>query len=427
MNFNLVRDPWIPALDVWGKTRLYSLREIFLNAYDLRDLACTAPGEQAAMTRLLIALATRAWNGKAGYAEQVAAYLSQYEGRFELFGPQPFLQAPPAATKALTSRTVALLRSGVPAGNNVSMGGQHFDARPQAITPAQAARALITSNHYAISSGKSAFGHSLDAPASRAATFTLCARTLLITLQANVTACVKGDTPIWEEGDPTEWGHPRARKAPGMVRAVAWPWRACTLRPDEDGLVRWIAYAAGDTPIPGQDSMMATLTSKKEEAYAPKIEDTVDNLLARLLEANALPANVQAYLAAADGSVTHVAVAGQVTNQSAVLDMVYERRPVAEFSCDPARVAATKATQNAVWSAIYQLRPTLKPGEVRELGYRAGLHTLHLRGEIWQDAGLNVRRITERLPRSSRSWEAGAVAKAVLGARRRDFLSGGEV
>lgn len=418
---NLVYDPWLPVLYKDGCVALRSLDAVFREAADIRDLASTAAGEHAALTRFLVAIATYAWQTGEGDMATILGHLAEYAPRFELGGEAPFLQAPPRTTAALPEKTVALLRSGVPSGNNVSMGGVHFDNHPHPLTPSQAARALITANHYAVSSGKSAFGHTVDAPAARAAAFILHGQDLLTTIRANTLPAAEGDTPIWAQPDPTDWGKPRARHAPGLVRSVCWPWRAVTLVWSGNE-VRWVKFAAGDTAIPAQDPMFGRLLSKKGDPFAPKLEGDPLGLLTRLFEAeqsDALPANIRAYLGSPVEGVTHFRIAGQVTNQSAVQDVLDVRYPISDLYPSPESAASRSAVMNALMTALYSLFPSLKPAQAHQDAAR-----LLPPSRDWESADSALRIALDRLPRLPRLRPAAVAARAVFRAKRRVFEEG---
>jgi len=106
-HFNLIDEPWIPVADV-GRV---SLRQIFSRP-DYRALGGN-PVEKIAVMKLLLAIAQAAatpedddaWRtmGVEGMAKQCLAYLDKWHERFDLYGPQPFLQMPAIAAAELKS------------------------------------------------------------------------------------------------------------------------------------------------------------------------------------------------------------------------------------------------------------------------------------------------------------------------------------
>jgi CRISPR system Cascade subunit CasA len=104
MTMNLTINPWIPAIRSDGSRALFSLRELFAQAHELRDLA-VKPHERIALMRLLICITQAALDGPTDEGDweecepriqpSVATYLEKWAGSFELFGDGPrFLQFP---------------------------------------------------------------------------------------------------------------------------------------------------------------------------------------------------------------------------------------------------------------------------------------------------------------------------------------------
>lgn len=101
---NLIGDPWIPVIGrACQRMPPVGLRELFEKAGDLGDLALP-PLERVAVTRLLLCIAQKALDGPKDYddwkacrdkiAPAALAYLEKWKPRFELYGPEPFLQVP---------------------------------------------------------------------------------------------------------------------------------------------------------------------------------------------------------------------------------------------------------------------------------------------------------------------------------------------
>lgn len=104
MTMNLTTDPWIPALRADGRRDLFSLKDLFAQAHELRDLAAK-PHERIALMRLLLCITQAALDGPADEGawkqcqpliqQHVRDYLTKWKSAFELFGDGPrFLQVP---------------------------------------------------------------------------------------------------------------------------------------------------------------------------------------------------------------------------------------------------------------------------------------------------------------------------------------------
>ncbi len=121
MEYNLLDEKWILAVDEDGRMGAYSLKEVFEEAHELKRLAGEIPTQDAAVLRLLLAVlyavyqnhdengseavmatedeAFARWDAlwKKGRfdADTISAYLESYRDRFYLFHPtRPFYQIP---------------------------------------------------------------------------------------------------------------------------------------------------------------------------------------------------------------------------------------------------------------------------------------------------------------------------------------------
>ena len=155
--FNLVDDPWIRTVDGDGRLRLRSLREAFRDAADC-DLVLADPLEFVALVRQVLLpvvidalgyprtreewaerLAADAFDGA-----RIEAYLEEHRRRFDLFDPvAPFGQVAGLTTTSAENPPAQVLLPAVPTGNNVPLFGTVTDAEPVALSPAEAARAML--------------------------------------------------------------------------------------------------------------------------------------------------------------------------------------------------------------------------------------------------------------------------------------------
>jgi CRISPR system Cascade subunit CasA len=101
---NLTTDAWIPALDAGGRRDLFSLRDLFAHAHELRDLSAK-PHERVGLMRLLLCITQAALDGPVDEGEwesclptiqpRVHDYLEEWRAAFELFGDgRRFQQVP---------------------------------------------------------------------------------------------------------------------------------------------------------------------------------------------------------------------------------------------------------------------------------------------------------------------------------------------
>ncbi len=166
-SFDLTREPWIPAETREGAHVERSTRDVLREAHLLRGLSDSSPLVVASLTRHLLAVLHRAYNGPKTMAEwsaivtpgrfdiaRVEAYLDSVSDRMDLFhATHPFAQ-----TRGLVAQfsnyfepidTLELARSGWGVGRALF---RHRPEKPEpTMLPGRAARALLA--HHAFKTG----------------------------------------------------------------------------------------------------------------------------------------------------------------------------------------------------------------------------------------------------------------------------------
>jgi CRISPR system Cascade subunit CasA len=255
--FNLANDPWIPCLEADGTIRERSLRSCLADAPELVGLAVPSPIASFALHRLLLAVAHAAIRGPASLSEaaellagagfdgRIDDYLDDWQGRFELFdADRPFMQL---AGMDGIERTVAVLVHEWASGNNTTLADHHLDAYPPSLTAAEAARALVTTQAFAVGGGVSKPFNFVAAAVTTRVACLLSGPRLLDTLVANLVRYEPGgespmpslptDAPGWErDGKPTP--HKGGTVPAGWLDYLTWEPRAIRLMPDDAGQVQ---------------------------------------------------------------------------------------------------------------------------------------------------------------------------------------------
>lgn len=162
MTFNLVREPWIRCV---GLDRPVGLAEALASAHELAEIVDESPLVVAALHRLLLAILhrnlgprdTETWGGlwrqRRFPAEVLEAYWTKWESRFNLFDDtHPFYQSA-SITKRDEPRTTAILEFHRSSGGNATLADHTTDDRSPVMSPAEAARALITHQTFALGGG----------------------------------------------------------------------------------------------------------------------------------------------------------------------------------------------------------------------------------------------------------------------------------
>ncbi|EYB69790.1 CRISPR-associated Cse1 family protein [Deinococcus phoenicis] len=256
------------------------MRQSLVNAGQYRRIDAGHPLQTAALYRLHLALLHRALEGpgdvetsarwyRDGFpADRLEAYLDRYADRFDLFGPQPFMQVPDLNPAEVGENFRShWVRLSAEEGSPNTTALYNVEARPggdrtDALLPAQAALRLLEHQSFALGGLIKRFTTSSKAaPVATAALFLAEGSNLHQTLCLNLVPYPGGpaDTPPWER-PPLTVADIRAIYAPekelsrvpgGYVGRYAWLSRSVLLLPEEAGtLVRTVGFGAGE-PLDG--------------------------------------------------------------------------------------------------------------------------------------------------------------------------------
>lgn|GEM_PF-717621 len=266
MRFDLLDEPWVPVIRLDGTAAEVGLVTAVREAHQLRRIVGETPPMTAALYRLVLAFLCRvyqpldeeAWvdlwradsfptdlpddSGEPTDA-RLATYLARYRDRFSLFDTtRPFLQCP-AVARVRTS-SVAKLVPYRAAGNNVTLF-DHTTAKDEIrLTPAEAARWLVTLQTYDPGGTKSPYERdksSEKAPGNRYGMVLVeggsLKETLLLNLIRYEPAAEKprrtsrDDRPAWEADPPSP--EPGVREPLGWTDMLTWSSRRVWLAPRE--------------------------------------------------------------------------------------------------------------------------------------------------------------------------------------------------
>ena len=256
-SFNLIDEPWLPCARPDGGQELLGLRRALAEAHRLRELGGESPLVVVALHRLLLALLHRVfgpadieawaalWRGGAFDAAALDAYFAQWHDRFDLFHPtRPFYQAADPRVKPKSVLTLIL---------DMSSAGifEHSETDRVTLSPAQAARALITAETFSIAGLSGLEQKFTDCTVTRGVHFLVEGDSLFETLALNllpypdegVMPSSSDDRPVWEMDDPFR----PARSVPlGYLDYLTWMNRRILLLPemgDEGPVVRQFTWA----------------------------------------------------------------------------------------------------------------------------------------------------------------------------------------
>lgn len=309
--FDLVEQPWIPVIELNGKLVELGLRQTLMRAHELRGITADSALEEATLHRLLLVILhrvfgpasrrewVRLWNRRSsGFdAQKLDGYWKEWQQekrRFMLYDPvHPFFQVP--TEEGLTKGEINKMITRLTMDATIFQHTLNHPVRGAALTPAEAARALVAIQSYGL--GYNVF---VDAPLTKGAVFIVQGSTLFETLMLNLIrypqesgdwGSTDDDRPAWEHDNvfaPEIGGEKQSRdvyeversdgkrkkqydKQPrlGHLDQLTWQNRKIKLLPGSDGLVRQVAWHAGlriadDIPDP-----MLTYYANEKEGWDP--------------------------------------------------------------------------------------------------------------------------------------------------------------
>lgn len=300
--FDLLSEPWLPVLDAGtplrdnpgasAEVRHVGLREVLLRAHELHGVHAGSPLETIALNRLLLALSVDAyqpdpdpavwrslWHAGRFPAPPLDAYTDQHGGRFDLLHPErPFYQRPEpdASQDGKPPAPLAKLFHDRASGNNATLFGHDVDARPQPLSLAAAARALVAAQAAALGGGVSKPFNLSHGPLVGRAQLWIRGRSLHEALLLNApphTDARQGatgrDAPVWRREPPAEY---RRRPHEGLLDALTWPARRLTLATetaDGETVATGVYLTQGDKLEPQalDDPLDATVESRTKGRF----------------------------------------------------------------------------------------------------------------------------------------------------------------
>lgn len=267
-----------------------------MKAHELREICDDSPLVTVALHRVLFAILYRAFKGPQDFAawnrlrssgafsrKSVSDYLDKWHDRFYLTtDSHPFFQMPNLETKRTVS--IARLATERASGNNATLFDHSGDEESVEWVPAQAAKALIACQAFALGFGKSGdariggkdetLPYSADAIALRGMNIWLQGTTLFETLMINLAPAAENSPPPWEMDDPHKHRDRllgRCRKtvgALGVVDRLTWQSRLIRLLPDGPTFSR-MYFTQGRSADKSPGDPMKVYRASKEEGISP--------------------------------------------------------------------------------------------------------------------------------------------------------------
>jgi len=234
-HFNLAHEPWIPCIGADGQAMDLSLRDVLVRAHELQELGGDSPLVVAALYRLLLAVLHRILGPPGLDAWEALWKAATWEQRLDLFDARhPFYQA---ADERVKPKSVASLVHEFASGNNATLFDHHMDSEDIWLTPAQAARLLVTAQSFGLAGLSGLPQKFTDGACARGVLFLVQGDTLFESLALNMVRYPddrffvqrSGDRPAWEMDDP----HTPERGVPlGYLDHLTWQNRRILLLPE---------------------------------------------------------------------------------------------------------------------------------------------------------------------------------------------------
>ena len=283
MTFSLLREPWIPLLSNDGDHALGSLHDALLRPAEWRGVSTTNPVEALALYRLLLAICHRGigpgdMEDRAALLEdwpsqKLEDYFEHWAERFDLFHPKhPFLQVAGLESAKLKPIPWTRLAPDRASGSERLLWDHSLHATPEAITPAQAAVALVAHLQFTPSGLIRTLRSSGEQGPACGLLLTLpmggrLQETLALSLVPQSLDDHRSDLASWEKPAPTIEAlktKMSATEVPmGPADRYTWLSRALLFSPGTS--ITHLFYGAGlasaDSPMP--DPMSATVSGKK--------------------------------------------------------------------------------------------------------------------------------------------------------------------
>lgn len=260
--FNLIDEHWIPVRTLEGQNVELGIKQVLLQARDLRKIEHPSPLVTVAFHRLLAAILYRALRGPTNLqearryfadgwpSEKINRYLEEMHDRFYLFHEErPFQQIAGFQPQNWRSWTVLAAEHNA---DNAKVLFDHVNVNDAgSITCKRAAQYLVAQQTFALSSGKSELSHTSTAPSATGIFVIPLGETLQDTLSFILVTqngeLLENDLPCWER--PTEdISQLRAgisRRPAGLADLYTWRSRTVLLQGSSDGGVGKVAFASG--------------------------------------------------------------------------------------------------------------------------------------------------------------------------------------
>lgn len=276
-SFNLVSEPWITCLDHNGQPHELSLRDVLVDAHNLREIYDASPLVIASLMRLLLAILHRIygpetvedwvdlWEMGHFHPSYIDDYFEAWRDRFELLEPDPSKRFYQSQSEDPKDKPKSIIHLVISTGNNPVLFTHKMDRDANGLTPSEAARTLVTAHNYRLGGLLRPGASSPDGTSSRGLTFLFAGEDLFQTLMLNLVGyeardtfpVSESDSPAWEQDDAiatqrnTITEKRKLYTLPnGYLDFLTWQSLRIWLHsPDDDGLIRQVTLGLSGSKL----------------------------------------------------------------------------------------------------------------------------------------------------------------------------------
>ena len=246
-SFNLVDQPWLPCVRLDGTSVTLNIGDVLIQAHQLQSLAGGSPPTTAALHRFLLAILhcvfgpadydewANLWEAERFAESEISEYLAAWRDRFDLFAEdRPFYQVEDPRVKIKSTISLSHDRA---SGNNPTLFDHHREKTGEILTPAEAARTLITAQVFGLAGLSGIKQKFTDGPCAGGIIFMVEGNNLKQTLLLNMHAYPDDgffpqtgtDIPAWEMNDPFD---PKRSHPFGYLDYLTWQNRRVLFQPE---------------------------------------------------------------------------------------------------------------------------------------------------------------------------------------------------
>ncbi len=444
---NITNEPFVRVQFVDNTEKTLSLRDTILESHRISEIVSDSVTEAAAIRRFLLALFIRVYADYLKHedwwldvyqtcvlpTEPLEKYLQQWEDRFDLFHPtHPFFQHPSPESDKPQSLNVLRLENA--SGNNAVLFSHSNEEDSFMMTNAEAARALITAQAYAVGGGVSKpFNFSHGVLVSGGLVFWVGGNTLLQSLLLNsrpkLLRRLDRDsfigTPSWEHEPVRALQYP----ANGILHLFTFLSRRFRLVRHDENTVKAVILSQGDKNIsPLNDPMMAYITNNKGETTVLNLNReralwrSYYALYAEQTTSSQKPATLQyAIRAVPEGQRIELEVFGLQTDKGKIEHSRMEKLVYyPSIAGDNNKVSAlqkmildsdtvSSALSKALWlfAQIFLYPETKNLSDTQRAEITAFKQSIDCSAQYWANAGTRINSLIARLSRLDDADERG--------------------